>query len=757
MSELAFLRAQLQGMSGEKAADRYLGLEEKVDPRSLRAFARRLMLRMVRVARQMPESREALAALQELDAELPEEAPELLPAQPLAAASAPAAPASRQDTQAMPELPTLEAFAEERGAEDFGEAELRDMYIDEFGVDPYAVSAPAAAIAAKAEAPAPVPAAPLPSLADRGAALQRKLDALAWLVPRMARAPLADSLVGEWFATPIAQSLRAQQVQRLDEMVRWINRTGRRWYELVPGLGKTRAHRVVGWLWAHELYLLGRLDARIVEGIEPLPAIPLPGDWRQQTATDVTFKPVAAAPGSAATTLGDPAPYPAGQDPLLKRVGIVPMEYFAWPEELDGSGSRFRMPGPNRLDAMNDTQALRAWFETYVARKSPQTLRSYRVALERLVLWAITERRRALSDLQPQDLLEFEGFLRAPPAHWVQPFPTKRASRDWRPLRGPLDPVTVRQVLAAVQSMFKRWRETGYISSDPAVGVAVPYAGRPQVDVMRCFAQQDIEAIGRTFAELEDGAGKNRLRAVITLLQSTGLRASEAVAGNWGDITPMRLDGGISDQYQIRVRGKGGKERMIPLRKDALTALQRHYEDRRDLELGGSIPALVDRGVEAGYAVAAGWQEPEAFADPNQPLPERPDGLPPTSAPLVGILRRGRLPTGNAEATAADEGRGRCSVQTVYADLKGFFSKVAAREDLASGSANFKKASAHWLRHTFAHEALAAGEGDGDLPTVQQLLGHASIATTGIYLKTDMRKRAQLVNAQKSWDLQGSS
>jgi site-specific recombinase XerD len=48
---------------------------------------------------------------------------------------------------------------------------------------------------------------------------------------------------------------------------------------------------------------------------------------------------------------------------------------------------------------------------------------------------------------------------------------------------------------------------------------------------MRSFAQQDIEAIGRTFAGLKDGPGKNRLRAVITLFQSSGLRASEAVVG----------------------------------------------------------------------------------------------------------------------------------------------------------------------------------------------------------------------------------
>ncbi|MCY1377444.1 Tyrosine recombinase XerC [compost metagenome] len=49
------------------------------------------------------------------------------------------------------------------------------------------------------------------------------------------------------------------------------------------------------------------------------------------------------------------------------------------------------------------------------------------------------------------------------------------------------------------------------------------------------------------------------------------------------------------------------------------------------------------------------------------------------------------------------------------------------------------------MRHTFAHAVLRAT--GGDLPVTQQLLGHASIATTGIYVKADMSQRLKAVMA----------
>ena len=70
-----------------------------------------------------------------------------------------------------------------------------------------------------------------------------------------------------------------------------------------------------------------------------------------------------------------------------------------------------------------------------------------------------------------------------------------------------------------------------------------------------------------------------------------------------------------------------------------------------------------------------------------------------------------------------------------------FFKAVERR--CGDSSADFKKASAHWLRHTFAHQSLQAS--GKDLAVVQQLLGHADISTTGIYIKADMSSRVSAV------------
>ena len=58
------------------------------------------------------------------------------------------------------------------------------------------------------------------------------------------------------------------------------------------------------------------------------------------------------------------------------------------------------------------------------------------------------------------------------------------------------------------------------------------------------------------------------------------------------------------------------------------------------------------------------------------------------------------------------------------------------------------EASTHWLRHTFAQDAMAAS--DRDIRLVQQLLGHSNIQTTTIYVETDMTNRVQTVHALAS-------
>lgn len=84
---------------------------------------------------------------------------------------------------------------------------------------------------------------------------------------------------------------------------------------------------------------------------------------------------------------------------------------------------------------------------------------------------------------------------------------------------------------------------------------------------------------------------------------------------------------------------------------------------------------------------------------------------------------------------------GALSAQRLHGILKGFFRHVQDHE--AAKNTDFTKASAHWLRHTFAHQTLQAS--GKNLTVVQQLPGHADISTTAIYVKADMSSRVETV------------
>jgi integrase/recombinase XerC len=154
--------------------------------------------------------------------------------------------------------------------------------------------------------------------------------------------------------------------------------------------------------------------------------------------------------------------------------------------------------------------------------------------------------------------------------------------------------------------------------------------------------------------------------AMLELFYSSGLRLSELRGIDLGDLDLVT--------QQVKVRGKGRKERIVPLGDHAQRAL-RNYLVKRDAQLaklGGAKTARLARGA-------------------------------------VFLSERGA----------------RISARAVQHAMVTLLDAVGEGADLTT----------HSLRHTFATHLVDAG---ADLRAVQELLGHASISTTQIYTHTSV-------------------
>ena len=167
--------------------------------------------------------------------------------------------------------------------------------------------------------------------------------------------------------------------------------------------------------------------------------------------------------------------------------------------------------------------------------------------------------------------------------------------------------------------------------------------------------------------------------AVLELLYSSGLRVSELVALDLGGIDMA--------QGTVRVRGKGDKERIVPVGVPALEALRRWETEGRPVLAGATAAGR-------GAAQAPGNGRDGASAARRAKAPGR--------ALFLGV-RGGRL--------------GDRAVRTLV-------DRYAARAGIA------RHVTPHTLRHSAATHLV---EGGADLRSVQDFLGHSSLATTQIY------------------------
>ena len=208
-------------------------------------------------------------------------------------------------------------------------------------------------------------------------------------------------------------------------------------------------------------------------------------------------------------------------------------------------------------------------FLTHLAKErdvSPNTLRAYRKDLLNLETFLSTQLGPGFSWANV-DRLVLRGFL----GYLTRAGLSKRSTA---------------RSLSAVRTLFKFLHREELVENNVARAVSSPklekylpvWLDRKQVDVL--FDMAELRAREGAFADV-------RNLAIIELFYSTGMRLSELRGVNRGDLDLVA--------QQVKVRGKGRKERIIPIGNKAALAL-RNYESKRD-ELVRSIGARADKAA----------------------------------------------------------------------------------------------------------------------------------------------------------------
>ncbi len=122
--------------------------------------------------------------------------------------------------------------------------------------------------------------------------------------------------------------------------------------------------------------------------------------------------------------------------------------------------------------------------------------------------------------------------------------------------------------LSSMRRYYQYQLREGVLSADPTVRLSAPRLGR---SLPKTLSEADVEAL---LAAPDVGSDLGlRDRAMLELLYATGLRVSELVSLELGQVNTR--------QGVVRVTGKGAKERLVPLGEEALDWLQRFVDEAR--------------------------------------------------------------------------------------------------------------------------------------------------------------------------------
>lgn len=260
----------------------------------------------------------------------------------------------------------------------------------------------------------------------------------------------------------------------------------------------------------------------------------------------------------------------------------------------------------------------------------------------------------------------------------------------------PTDGRSVGRKLSALRHLYRYLLLDDKIDHDPTLDIESP---RQWKVLPKSLARDEIEATlaapaARASARHRDSKAVAALavrdRAMLELLYAGALRVSELVTATLED---LKLESG----YML-VRGKGDKERIVPLGKPAQDALRGYLAESRSVLTMTRIPT--PRAKSARKIEVSDSHVSQNRRDVGHPTVSYSKSR--TASPWLFIARGGR----------------KLTRQRIW--------QMVGQASAASG----RHASPHMLRHSCATHMVENG---ADLRTVQTILGHADISTTQVY------------------------
>ena len=178
---------------------------------------------------------------------------------------------------------------------------------------------------------------------------------------------------------------------------------------------------------------------------------------------------------------------------------------------------------------------------------SPNSIEAYMSDLDKLTRFAKDER-KDIKDLTYEDLQQFLAQLRDIGIH----------------------PRSQARILSGIRSFYRFLLLDDYISNDPTELIESPKIGMKLPEVLTVNEiNRILDSIDLTTPEGQ------RNRAMLEVLYSCGLRVSELINLRYADIYPK--------EGFIRVEGKGGKQRLVPISEVALREIRNYLVDRNQM------------------------------------------------------------------------------------------------------------------------------------------------------------------------------